>query len=506
MSHLTSRQAEELYVQSRQPPSKPQVWLTFGYPVFRHKSIIAYLTKQNLTATAPALRTELDLGEDRFDSSTAKKYENLLERKWTSVVRLQKKVMDLESQIAALQFELDNATPASLSTRNKDASSWLPKAPPRYTLESHRNTINCIAFHPIFSSLATGSDDCTIKIWDWDAGELERTVKGHTRAVSDVDYGGPRGNTLLASCSADLSIKLWDPVDDYKNVRTLLGHDHSVSAVRFIPASTNLLVSASRDMTLRIWDVSTGFCVRTHRGHTAWVRDVFPSSDGRYLLSAGDDMTVRLWDMSAVATRTESSKLSLLGHEHYIECCALAPPTTYQYLAPMAGLKKVPPARSSAEFMATGSRDKTIRLWSARGTCVMTLVGHDNWVRALVFHPGGKYLLSASDDKTVRCWDLSQEGRCVKIIKEPHERFVTALRWAPHIVRSSVEHLESAAPSTAAPATPERSHDGQQLDNTRTTGDSWKNSSPAGNQSQNVQIRCVVATGGVDCKLRIFAT
>lgn len=209
-------------------------------------------------------------------------------------------------------------------------------------------------------------------------------------------------------------------------------------------------------------------------------------------------MTVRLWDMS-VATSTES-KLSLIGHEHYIECCVLAPPTTYQYLAPMAGLKKAPPASSSAEFIATGSRDKTIRLWNARGTGVTTLVGHDNWIRALVFHPGGKYLLSASDDKTVRCWDLSQEGRCVKIVGEPHERFVTALRWAPSIVRS-VEHLES-VPSAAA--TPERSHDGQ-LGNTRTTGDSSTNGSP-GNQSQNVQIRCVVATGGVDCKLRIFTT
>jgi platelet-activating factor acetylhydrolase IB subunit alpha len=382
-----------------------------------------------------------------------------------------------------LQFELDNAAPASLSTRNIDTSSWLPKAPPRYTLESHRNTITCIAFHPIFSSPATGSDDCTIKIWDWDAGELERTVKGHTRAVVDVDYGGPRGNTLLASCSSDLSVKLWDPVDDYKNVRTLLGHDHSVSAVRFIPASTNLLVSASRDMTLKIWDVSTGFCVRTLRGHTGWVRDVFPSSDGRYLLSAGDDMTVRLWDMSA-ATSTES-KLNLFGHEHHIECCALAPPTAYRYLAPMAGLKKAPPASSSAEFMATGSRDKTIRLWDARGTGFMTLVGHDNWIRALVFHPGGKYLLSASDDKTVRCWDLSQEGRCVKVVGEPHERFVTALRWAPSIVRS-VEHLESVASAVGTP-------------------DSSKNGTP-GNKSHNVQIRCVVATGDVDCKLRIFTT
>ena len=62
-------------------------------------------------------------------------------------------------------------------------------------------------------------------------GELERTVKGHTKAVLDLDFGGPRGGTLLASCSSDLTIKLWDPSDEYKNIRTLPGHDHSVSAV-----------------------------------------------------------------------------------------------------------------------------------------------------------------------------------------------------------------------------------------------------------------------------------
>ncbi|KAI1299028.1 WD40 repeat-containing protein [Xylaria venustula] len=446
-----------------------------------HKSIIAYLAANHLTATEAALRTELSLEENDFDTATAERYKGLLERKWTSVVRLQKKIMDLESRNATLQSELDNATPASLSLRNKDPSSWLPKPTPRYTLESHRSTINCIAFHPVFSSLATGSDDYTIKIWDWDAGDLERTIKGHTRAVLDVAYGGPRGNILLASCGSDLTIKLWDPSNEYKNIRTLPGHDHSVSALRFIPGSANLLVSASRDQTLKIWDVITGFCLRTLRGHAGWVRDVFPTFDGRYLLSAGDDMTARLWDISST-TQTES-KVTMFGHEHHIECCAIAPPTSYKLIARTAGLDKPPPLDSSAEYFATGSRDKTIRLWDARGTCLLRLAGHDNWIRALVFHPGGKYLLSVSDDRTLRCWDLSQDGRCVKVIKEPHEGFITSLQWAPSIVRKW-EHGGEVSDSSA----PHR----PTIDGT------------SGEKSGDVQIRCVVATAGVDCKLRIF--
>lgn len=447
----------------------------------RHKSLIAYLTANDLEDTAAALRAELQMGRDALDPEAVRKYESLLPKKWTGVVRLQRKVLELEAKEAALRAQLQNLTPASVSRQTDDPTSWLPGAVPRHTLESHRSSINCLAFHPIFSSVATGSDDCTIKIWDWDVGELERTIKGHTRPVLDVDYGGPRGAVLLASCSSDLTVKLWDPANDYQNIRTLSGHDHSVSAVRFIPSaassSGNLLVSASRDKTLRVWDASTGFCLMTLQGHTEWVRDVTASYDGRYLLSAGDDMTARLWDMTG---QRPEVRLTALGHEHFVECCALAPPAAYPHLARLAGLKKPPPAASSAEFMATGSRDKTIRLWDARGNCLQTLRGHDNWVTALAFHPGGKFLLSVSDDKSLRCWDLSQEGKCVKVLGDSHGRFISCLRWAPGIKKD--------APSAS---------NGGSADG----GSSGAN----GGTPNDTQIRRVVATGGVDCILRIFA-
>lgn len=60
--------------------------------VDRHKSIIAYLSANNLSKSAAALREEAGLGEDVYDATTEKKYETLLEKKWTSIVRLQKKV------------------------------------------------------------------------------------------------------------------------------------------------------------------------------------------------------------------------------------------------------------------------------------------------------------------------------------------------------------------------------------------------------------------------------
>jgi platelet-activating factor acetylhydrolase IB subunit alpha len=204
---------------------------------------------------------------------------------------------------------------------------------------------------------------------------------------------------------------------------------------------------------------------------------VCPSPDGRYLLSAGNDQTARLWDVSLA---NPESKLTLVGHEHTIECCTLAPAAAYQHLAPLAGLRKPPPVSSAAEFMATGSRDKSIRIWDARGNCIKVLNGHDNWVRALVFHPGGKYLLSVADDRTLRCWDLTQEGKCVKILADVHGHFVSCLRWAPGIMRE--------------PAT-----------NGKADGSNGTVNGVSKPGSSDVQIRCVIATGSVDLNVRVFA-
>lgn len=319
----------------------------------------------------------------------------------------------------------------------------------------------------MFTSLASGSEDCTIKIWDWELGEIERTLKGHIRSVSGLDYGGQKGNTLLASCSSDLTIKLWDPSKDYANIRTLSGHDHSVSAVRFLASNENHLVSASRDGTLRIWDVSTGFCIKVIKSSTeSWIMDVAPSFDGRWLVSGGRDQAITVWEVSSAEPRA-----ALLGHENFIECCVFAPPASYEHLATLAGLRKPPPATSSCEFIATGARDKTIKLWEARGRLIKTLYGHDNWIRGLLFHPGGKYLLSVSDDKTIRCWDLSQEGRMVKTIDSAHGHFVSCLRWAP-----SPNTTENSDSAVAAPK----------------------------KDAAKPSFRCVIATGSADSCVRVF--
>lgn len=95
--------------------------------------------------------------------------------------------MDLEARLAQAHEELTNAGPATEGSKRVNRE-WIPSATPKLTLTGHRDKINSISFHPQYSVLASASVDATVKIWDWETGECERTLKSHTKAVSDCQF------------------------------------------------------------------------------------------------------------------------------------------------------------------------------------------------------------------------------------------------------------------------------------------------------------------------------
>eukprot|EP01006_Ploeotia_vitrea_P053094 TRINITY_DN67753_c9_g2_i1.p1 TRINITY_DN67753_c9_g2~~TRINITY_DN67753_c9_g2_i1.p1 ORF type:complete len:498 (+),score=242.11 TRINITY_DN67753_c9_g2_i1:194-1495(+) len=399
------------------------------------KAILAYLSQQGYDEAYASLAAALDVKEP-----PGQKYHKLLEKKWTSIVRLQRKIMGLEQQVEQLSEDVKNAGKG----KKVDVSEALPREPARHVLNGHRGPITRVLFHPVFNVLVSASEDSTVKMWDYESGQFERTIKAHTDAVQDVAFN--TDGSLLATCSSDLSIKLWD-METYQNRKTLNGHDHNVSCVRFVPGDANILVSASRDKTIKVWDTTTGYCTKTLQGHLEWVRQVRVSPNGELLVSCSMDQTVRTWNL-----KTGENLRTMRDHDHVVETIEFTNSKKMEQLIEtmLAQAEGRDPPRfdssdsdddrktasgrvaddGTGKYIVSASRDKTVRVWeTATGRLIKTLRGHDNWVRSIVFHPSGRYILTSADDKTIRVWDISKQYRNTKTIDNAHPLFVSSIAW-----------------------------------------------------------------------------
>lgn len=239
---------------------------------------------------------------------------------------------------------------------------------------------------------------------------------------------------------------------NYTCVRTLRGHDHTISSVRFLSpphnavtgttpaaktgtpnATTGLeisvtgasfILSASRDATVKLWHMETGFCEQTYTDHTDWVRCLATRPGGTWA-SSGNDQVINVYDYTS-----QERMVELRGHEHVVESLSFLT----QDARPSTMTTHTKPTNADAvDFLVSGGRDRTVRLWKlASASCVAVFNAHENWVRAVLLHPSGQYIVSSSDDKTIRVFDIKAQ-RCLRTLEAAHGHFVTSLDLHPNL-------------------------------------------------------------------------
>lgn len=124
------------------------------------RSILGYFKASNYTSAYDSFLSLLRSTAPNFPLPDAT-HSDLLEKKWTSIIRMNKRIMDLEAQNQQLKDDLEQAGKG----KKIDQSAVLPREPAKHVLRGHRDGVRACKFHPVYSLLATASEDATIKVW-----------------------------------------------------------------------------------------------------------------------------------------------------------------------------------------------------------------------------------------------------------------------------------------------------------------------------------------------------
>ncbi|KXN80810.1 putative cytosolic iron-sulfur protein assembly protein 1 [Leucoagaricus sp. SymC.cos] len=239
-----------------------------------------------------------------------------------------------------------------------------PKFIPVSTIPTgHTKTVRSIAWSPSGKTLATGSFDSNIGIWEQEnvgedelgAGEWEcmTILEGHETECKGVAYSS--SGTLLASCSRDKTVWIWEvhPDADFECLGVLMEHTQDVKCVAWHP-SEEILASGSYDDTIKLYiddPTEDWYCFATLSGHSSTVWSLAWSPQGSYLASASDDKTVRVWK------RTEEFKwetvLAINAHDRTVYSVSW-------------GVGKPQSAERSLGWLATASGDGSIKVWELK--------------------------------------------------------------------------------------------------------------------------------------------
>ncbi|XP_066464669.1 striatin-3 isoform X4 [Eleutherodactylus coqui] len=300
---------------------------------------------------------------------------------------------------------------------NKDAfrKTWNHK----YTLRSHFDGVRALAFHPVEPVLVTASEDHTLKLWNLQ--KTVPAKKSASFDVEPIyTFRAHMGPVLsLVVCSSgehcfsggiDSTIQWWnmlssnvDPYDTYDPsvlAGTLLGHTDAVWGLAHSGVKDKLL-SCSADGTVRLWNPPESVpCVGTYNGnkeHGIPTSVDFIGCDPAHAVASFSSGCIVAYDLETSQSLLQlsapsDSSIAFSGYINKIVSHPTLPVTIAAY------------------------EDRHIKFFDNKsGKTIHSMVAHLDAVTSLAVDPNGIYLMSGSHDSSIRLWNLDSKT-CVQEI------------------------------------------------------------------------------------------
>ncbi|MEK6337443.1 MAG: caspase family protein [Acidobacteriota bacterium] len=287
--------------------------------------------------------------------------------------------------------------------------------------------------------LSVGADG-TIVSWNAETGKEKRAVPGDSEA-GEILFASLSNTRGLVASSNSRSIQVRN-VSDGKLVRTLTSHAAGFFSVAF-SGDGRWLAAGTNDRTVRLWQVANGREMPRLAGHTGWVNAVAFSSDSRLLASASNSGEVKLWDVNSrrqvhselhnqerthtLAFSQDGKWLAAAGTGQVVHLLEVVTKRTQDlpgHTGEITGLAFIP----NSSWIASGSTDKTIKLWDLNtGKVVKTFGELTDQVNAISVSPDGSLLAAGTADKKVELFKLNGGERLTLI---GHTSEIFALRFS----------------------------------------------------------------------------